>query len=135
MSLTKESTKDPDSSFEHPGGRVPIKEVRQEIEAAAEGSIRIAANTTSRDSENAQASLSALLSDSNNDWLIDEKDLEILVDEHGRPIKLGSGSFGTASPFLVIRCVLIGKGAECGEGGKVRQECTSLRARVVLHRT
>lgn len=76
---------------------MPIKEVRQEIEAAAGGSVRIADNAAAA-SGDSQQSLTALLSDSKNDWLIDEKDLEIAVDERGRPIKLGSGSFGTVSP-------------------------------------
>ena len=77
------------------GGRVPIREVREVMEAGAEGSVRIAADHAAESSENSQQSLSALLSESKADWLIQEQDLEIDVDENGKPIVLGSGSFGT----------------------------------------
>lgn len=76
------------------GGRVPIREVREVMEAGAEGSVRIGADHGDS-SETSQQSLSVLLSESKADWLIQEQDLEIDIDERGRPIKLGSGSFGT----------------------------------------
>ena len=63
------------------------------MEADAPASVRVPRNTSS--SEDSKPSLQALLSDSKQDWLIDEKDLEIAVDENGKAIKLGSGAFGT----------------------------------------
>ncbi len=74
--------------------RVPIKDIRQEMEADAPASVRVAPRNSSA-SDDSKPSLQALLSDSKQDWLIDEKDLEIAVDEKGKAIKLGSGAFGT----------------------------------------
>lgn len=76
-------------------GRVPIKDIRKEMERDAPASVRVPRNTTS--SDDSKPSLQALLSDSKQDWLISEKDLEIAVDERGKAIKLGSGAFGTVS--------------------------------------
>lgn len=76
-------------------GRVPIKDIRREMEAEAPASVRVPRTSTA--SDDSKPSLQALLSDSKQDWLIDEKDLEIAVDERGKAIKLGSGAFGTVS--------------------------------------
>ena len=77
-------------------GRVPMREVQEQMEAGAEASIRT--NRGAGGTMQSRPSLTALLSDNSQDWLIDAEDLEIAVDANGRPIKLGSGSFGTVSP-------------------------------------
>ena len=74
---------------------MPIKDIRGEMEADAPASVRVPRNSGT--SDDSKPSLQALLSDSKQDWLIDEEDLEIAVDEKGKAIKLGSGAFGTVS--------------------------------------
>jgi len=73
--------------------------VRQELAAAAPASIRNLPRKAQASSQESKASLQQMLSDSKQDWLIDEGDLEIAVDARGRPIKLGSGAFGTVNAF------------------------------------
>lgn len=76
-------------------GRVPIKDVRQELAAAAPASIRNLPRKSTVASDESKPTLQQMLTDSKQDWLILESDLEIAVDSQGKPIKLGSGAFGT----------------------------------------
>ena len=88
-------------------GRVPIREVRQELAAEAPASIR---NMPARkaqaetSTQERKPSLQQLLSEREQDWLIDADELEICLDAKGNKIKLGSGAFGTVYPFSLPHC-------------------------------
>lgn len=67
----------------------------EEIEAAAAApSMRLRNGEASSDSR-LDKSLADMLNGNQHDWLIDEADLEIAVDDQGRAVQLGKGSFGT----------------------------------------